>query len=79
MNSEKLVIFDGDDTLWKMQELYEQSKYEFEQLLRSLGIKEENIISKFDTLDANRVSIRGFTIERFFESIPLLSLSEFNE
>jgi putative hydrolase of the HAD superfamily len=63
------VFFDGDDTLWKTQEIYDEVKKQFLVLLENAGIKDENIIEKLDDIDVKRVPIRGFTVERFLESM----------
>jgi putative hydrolase of the HAD superfamily len=71
MLARNTIFLDGDDTLWKMQELYEDAKSEFADLLRQSGIaeSEDYIVSKLDELDARRVAERGLTIQRFIESM----------
>lgn len=63
------IIFDGDDTLWRTQELYDSAKAQFERLMRKEGISEDNIIELFDELDAKRVEIAKFSKTRFLESM----------
>jgi len=72
MSSKLTVILDGDDTLWQTQEIYDEIKRDFVSLLEEIGIQEENTISRLDELDAQRVVIKGFTIDRFLESMMIL-------
>ena len=69
MSSLPAVFLDGDDTLWKTQEMYDEAKQHLVVLLHRIGIKDEDIINKLDELDMQRVSIRGFTSDRFLESM----------
>jgi putative hydrolase of the HAD superfamily len=64
-----IVIFDGDDTLWTTQEIYDSSKEKFRNILKEQCIYEEETLKKFDALDAERVKTRGFLLERFFETM----------
>ena len=41
------VIFDGDDTLWKSQELYAAATSEFYQLLEGMGFDASRVRSLF--------------------------------
>ena len=66
------LFFDGDDTLWKMQDAYDEAKLLFSRLLNSIGIPDRNVIHELDALDAQRVAVRGFTNERFLESMLIL-------
>jgi putative hydrolase of the HAD superfamily len=66
------VFLDGDDTLWKIQETYDEIKKQFSALLQSIGISDKGIVAKLDVLDMQRVVIRGFTIQRFIESLLIL-------
>lgn len=68
MNKVKpVVIIDGDDTLWKTQELYDKAKLEFNDLMKKEGFP--NSLEFFDGLDASRTSRLLFKKSRFFESM----------
>jgi len=64
----KVIIFDGDDTLWKTQELYNSAKQHFNELMKSQGF-DENIIELLDKIDMQRVEILKFSQSRFLESM----------
>ena len=64
----KVIIFDGDDTLWKTQELYDKAKERFNNLMKSQGF-EEDVIDLLDEIDAQRVGILKFLKSRFLESM----------
>lgn len=64
-----VIIFDGDDTLWRTQELYDSAKAQFEKFMRMQGFFKDNIIQLLDELDAKRVEIARFSKTRFFESM----------
>ncbi|WP_330486126.1 HAD family hydrolase [Tumidithrix elongata] len=74
MVAKTTIFLDGDDTLWKTQELYNDAKSKFAFLLNESGIPEsqESIILKFDAMDALRVATRGLTPQRFTESMLIL-------
>lgn len=63
------VIFDGDDTLWKTQELYDYAKKRFERLMQKEGFLSENTIELFDEIDSERVKLTKFAKTRFLESL----------
>jgi putative hydrolase of the HAD superfamily len=64
-----LIVFDGDDTLWKTQALYDAAKRSFAARMRSLGIQRPDVIDLLDEIDARRVEQLGFTVERFLGSM----------
>jgi hypothetical protein len=64
-----LIIFDGDDTLWKKQEFYDAAKSCFLSLLREHRFSEPNIIDILDEIDAKQVAFKGFSIDRFTDSM----------
>jgi putative hydrolase of the HAD superfamily len=68
------ILVDGDDTLWKTQEIYDDAKSRFVCLLRENGLAEADgeVIFKLDKIDACRVATRGLTILRFIESMLIL-------
>lgn len=61
----ELIAFDGDDTLWNTQHLYEVAKDEFEELCRDLGAWDAALRSEIDNVDAKRVATFGFSSVRF--------------
>jgi len=63
------IIVDGDDTLWKTQELYDRAKTEFARLLKQRHFRTPNPIDILDDIDAQNVALRGFSNERFVESL----------
>lgn len=64
-----VIIFDGDDTLWRTQELYDSAKAQFEKLMKTQGFTEGNLIELLDELDAERVALAQFSKTRFLESM----------
>jgi len=64
----KIIIFDGDDTLWKTQELYDNAKKHYSELMKSQGF-DEDVIDMLDKLDMQRVEILKFSKSRFLESM----------
>jgi putative hydrolase of the HAD superfamily len=64
-----LVIFDGDDTLWRTQELYDLAKLRFASLLSKEGLTNPDPITTLDRIDAEAVEVRAFTIDRFIDSM----------
>lgn len=71
-NKDIIVIFDGDDTLWKTQELYDIAKKRFERLMNRLGFDTAKMIQELDTIDSKRVKILQFSKERFLESMLMI-------
>lgn len=67
-----VIIFDGDDTLWKTQMLYDLSKAQFVKLMKTKGFSNDNIIELLDKIDAERVEIAKFSKTRFFESMLII-------
>jgi len=65
----KVIIFDGDDTLWQTQKLYDSVKHKFKELMESCGFKEEEIIKFVDEIDTLRVDVLKFSKMRFPESL----------
>ena len=64
----KTIIFDGDDTLWKTQELYDSAKERFNELMKSQGFNED-VVELLDEIDMQRVEILKFSRSRFIESM----------
>jgi putative hydrolase of the HAD superfamily len=67
--SVRTLVFDGDDTLWQTQVLYEQAKDEFEAFLAAKGLADPTVRRKIDAVDAERVRLMGFSRERFPSSL----------
>ncbi len=65
----KVIIIDGDDTLWRTQELYDSAKRKFNILMRNNKLSNGEILELFDWIDATRVKIAKFSKSRFFESM----------
>jgi putative hydrolase of the HAD superfamily len=65
----RLVVFDGDDTLWKTQELYDAAKLEFAALMRELSLSAPDPIALLEYVDMQAVDSQGFTIDRFENSM----------
>lgn len=63
------VIFDGDDTLWATQPIYDRVKQEFSDLLSKVGIDAERAVTKLDRIDAENVRRYGVTLVRFRHSL----------
>ncbi len=60
-----VLIFDGDDTLWRTMPLYTAAKKRFFRMMKGLGFDEERLSVEFERRDERNVSKWGFTIERF--------------
>ena len=66
----KLVVFDGDDTLWRTMPLYSAAKAEFGRLLfRSIGVYPDEAIKKLEQLDRDNVARFGVSRLRFPKSM----------
>lgn len=59
------IVFDGDDTLWDTQALYEAAKGEFIAFASQRNIRDPAIRERIDLVDARRVDILGFSPTRF--------------
>ena len=62
---ERVAVFDGDDTLWDTQELYDAAKREFFDLLGALGHEPDAVAAKFAEIDVAKVHQLGFSRRRF--------------
>jgi putative hydrolase of the HAD superfamily len=65
MTKKPLVIFDGDDTLWVTQPLYNEAKTDMQAMVESVGFDPEIYLSELERLDVERVKGLGFKRERF--------------
>jgi putative hydrolase of the HAD superfamily len=66
-----VVVFDGDDTLWKTQCLYDRAKARLATLLAGTAPERLALIEEFDRFDAHRAEQIGLTPHRFLESIAM--------
>lgn len=64
-----LVILDGDDTLWRTQEVYDAAKARFASLLAEDGLIDPDPITVLDRIDAEAVDTGAFTVNRFIDSM----------
>ncbi len=63
----RIIVFDGDDTLWETQGLYSAAKSSFRDLMEKQGFPDA--LDSFDELDALRASSVFFIKTRFFETM----------
>jgi len=64
-----VIIFDGDDTLWRTQVLYDQTKEQFYDLMAEQGFDRKAVRSKLSEIDLGNVEKFGFSKRRFPESL----------
>lgn len=60
-----VIVFDGDDTLWRTMPLYTRAKNRFFVLMNSLIPDSDGLEADFEARDHKNVERRGFTVERF--------------
>jgi len=63
------VIFDGDDTLWETQPLYEAAKELFFDKMGELGFALDPVKTHLDSIDRANVNVWGFSKKRFPQSM----------
>src|SRR5437879_4008630 len=61
----RLLIFDGDDTLWDTLNLYRLAKAAFVQLLAEQGFLDSTVLKVFDAINISNLRIHGFSRTRF--------------
>lgn len=62
----RLIVFDGDDTLWSTMPLYTAAKGRFARLVATeTGISRSEAVQILDRLDARNIKRFGFTQRRF--------------
>jgi putative hydrolase of the HAD superfamily len=66
---DQTIVFDGDDTLWETQALYDDAKECFFSLLARRGFSPESVAAKFEEIDVGNVARLGFSRERFPHSM----------
>lgn len=64
-----VVVFDGDDTLWRTMPIYTGAKARFFALMTKAVPDTANIEQEFDQRDRDNVARWGFTAERFRNSM----------
>lgn len=64
-----MIVFDGDDTLWRTMPLYTKAKRRFFTLLGDLGFDAKCVEEEFEARDVSNVAAWGFTVERFRRSM----------
>jgi putative hydrolase of the HAD superfamily len=65
----RAIVFDGDDTLWATQELYDGAKAEFFALLESLGWDQTAAAEYFAKIDLANLAQLGLSRTRFPKSM----------
>jgi putative hydrolase of the HAD superfamily len=65
MDQKPLLIFDGDDTLWRTMPIYSRAKRDFFQLMRRQGFATKKVEAYFEERDRSNVKTLGFSRRRF--------------
>src|ERR1700688_4600773 len=65
MGAKPVLIFDGDDTLWKTMPLYTEAKEKFFNLMQKEGFVRAMVESFFENRDQKNVKTLGFSRRRF--------------
>jgi putative hydrolase of the HAD superfamily len=65
LRTDSVVIFDGDDTLWETEQLYDRRRSEAADLVRFLGLDSDKFEDLQRALDVENVSRFGLSPERF--------------
>src|SRR5436190_12371298 len=63
------IIFDGDDTLWPIQSLYDQAEQQFCDLMEEQGFDWEDVKSLLREIDKANVEKLGFSRLRYSRSM----------
>lgn len=67
---DRAIIFDGDDTLWEIQPLYDEAKELFAGMVSSkLKMERAQVIAALDEIDMRNISKMGFSPTRFPHSM----------
>ena len=64
MSNKPVLIFDGDDTLWRTMPLYDGAKRQFFQLMRREGFPAVEVRGYFEDRDRRNVRTLGFSKRR---------------
>ena len=70
-----VVIFDGDDTLWETESLYDEAREDAAALVATTGIDRESFVDLQRQIDVRNVARLGLTKERF----PTSSVEAYRE
>lgn len=65
----RLIIFDGDDTLWSTMPLYDIAKQRFADCVASSISSADEAVRRLDEIDHANVATLGFSTERFPRSM----------
>lgn len=65
MDNRPVLIFDGDDTLWRTMPLYDEAKRQFFHLMRTQGFAAEAVEKYFEERDRSNIKSLGFSRRRF--------------
>jgi putative hydrolase of the HAD superfamily len=65
MGAKAVLIFDGDDTLWKTMPLYIEAKEKFFKAMQREGFSRISVESFFEKRDRRNVKTLGFSRRRF--------------
>ncbi len=65
----KLVVFDGDDTLWQTMALYRAAKLTFAKWLSRQGFDGPSALPVLEEIDLRNVGLYGFSPKRFPQSM----------
>lgn len=63
--SRQAVIFDGDDTLWRTEILYDQARDAARQIVSNSGLNASQWETRQRAIDIANVAVYGFSSERF--------------
>ena len=62
------LIFDGDNTLWNVEELYDEARVSLAQFIGSRGYSRTDVVDIQHKIDADLFSTYGYSINRYPES-----------
>jgi putative hydrolase of the HAD superfamily len=62
---DRLIIFDGDDTLWETMPLYTEAKHRFYVAMAEQGFDSRDVAEDFEKIDLNNMERFGFGRLRF--------------
>ena len=65
MENIKAIIFDGDDTLWLTEYLYDDARREARTIVEGLGLNGARWEELAQRLDQQNVAVFGFSPQRF--------------
>lgn len=68
------IIFDGDDTLWQTQVLYNTAKLDFYDLMAAEGFGRDDVSARLAIIDKENADRLGFSRKRFPTSLKQVYL-----